>query len=106
MWHVAPRPGSGFGVERTACPATARLEDDARRRWGASCSEPPRVLAQLPPALPQPFTLVAHRGLAEHLAPDPTCQLDDRLRIGLQVQPPGWLGRTPAAPGPRDQGGA
>jgi hypothetical protein len=29
-----------------------------------------------------------------HVAPGPVCRLDERARIGLQVQPPGRLGRT------------
>src|ERR671922_1436118 len=54
---------------------------------------------------PQPFTLLAHRGPPEYLAPDPTGQLDDGLRSGLQIQPPGRLGRPPAIHGHRDQVG-
>ena len=46
-----------------------------------------------------PFTLLADRTLAEHLAPDSTREVDDRSRFGLQVQPPGWLSSTPAVHG-------
>jgi hypothetical protein len=50
----------------------ARLKDDDRRLVRASCSVAIEVLVQFAPALPQPFTLLADRGPAEHLAPDPT----------------------------------
>ena len=81
----------------------ARLEDDDRRLMRASCRVAVEVSVQFAPALPQPFALPADRGPPEHLALDPTGELDDRLRMGLQVQPPGWLGRTPAVHGHRDQ---
>ena len=42
------------------------------------------VLVQFTPVLPQPFTLLADCGPAEHLAPDPACQLDDRLQPQLK----------------------
>jgi hypothetical protein len=73
----------------------ARLEDDDRRLLRASRSVAVEVLVEFAPALPQLFTLEADRGPAEHLAPNPTDKLDDRLRMGLQVQPPCWLGRQP-----------
>src|SRR6266540_6776386 len=97
------RDRSGFALERAACPATARLEDDDRRLMGTPCSVAVQVLVQFAPTLPKPFTLAAHGGPAEHVAPNHTSHLDDRLRAGLQVQPPGWLGRTPAVHGHRDQ---
>jgi hypothetical protein len=50
------------------------------------------------------LTLLTDCGPGEYLAPDPARQLDDRLRIGLQVAPPGRLGRTPAIHGHRDLG--
>jgi hypothetical protein len=63
----------------------ARLGDDDRRLLRASCSVAVEVLVQFAPALPQLFTLLADRSSAEHLAPDPTGQLDDRLRMGLRA---------------------
>src|SRR5207344_2007077 len=80
----------------------ARLEDDDRRLLRAPCSVVVQVPVQFAPALPQQFTLSARGGPANHLAPDPTSQLDDRLWLSLQVQPPGWLGLAPAIHGHRD----
>ena len=82
-----------------------RLEDDNRRLSRTTRSVAVEVLVQFAPAPPQPLTLLAHRSPPEHLAPDPTGQLDHRLRMGLQVQPPRWLSRTPAVHGHRDQVG-
>jgi hypothetical protein len=48
-----------------------RLEDDDGRFSRPPCSPVVQVLVDLAPALPQPFTLVARRGPAVHLAPDP-----------------------------------
>ena len=48
-----------------------RLKDDERRLLRASCGIAVEVPVQFAPALPQPFTLLADRGPAEHLAPDP-----------------------------------
>src|SRR5919106_3623566 len=84
----------------------AWLEDDDCRLSRASGCVAVEVVVQFTPALPKPFTLRANCVSAEHLAPDSACQLDDRLRIGLQVQPPGWLGRAPAVHGHRDEVGA
>ena len=83
-------------MEITARPATARPEDDDRRLLGTPCCVAVQVPVQFAPAFPQPFTLAAHRSPAEHVAPDPVSQLDDRVRAGLQVQPPGCLGRAPS----------
>jgi PhoU domain len=96
--RVAAHQAGSFGHH-------ARLEDDNRRPSRASRSVTVEVLVQFAPAPPQPLTLLAHRSSPEHLAPDPTGQLDHRLWMGLQVEPPGWLGWTPAVHGHRDQVG-
>jgi len=56
------------------------LENDDRRLLRSSSCIAVEVLVELTPALPQPFTLLAACGPAEHLVSDPACQLDDRLR--------------------------
>jgi hypothetical protein len=73
----------------------SRLEDDDCGLSWASCGVTVEVLVQFTPALPQPFTFPTDCGPAAHLAPDPACELDDRLGIGLQVQPPGWAAPQP-----------
>jgi hypothetical protein len=49
----------------------SRLKDDDRRLLPAQRSVAVEILVQFAPALPQPFTFLAHRCPAEHLAPDP-----------------------------------
>jgi hypothetical protein len=89
-WLPAPaRPSFGHH---------ARLEDDDRRLSRTTRSVAVEVLVQFAPPLPQPLTLFTHRSPPEHLAPDPTGQLDHRLRMGPQFQPPGRLSRTRTAP--------
>ena len=51
----------------------------------ATSGEGVEALVDLAPALPQPFTLLTHGRPAEHLAPDPTGELDDRLRWCLFI---------------------
>jgi hypothetical protein len=63
----------------------ARLEDDNRRLSRTTRSVAVEVLVQFAPAPPQPLTLLAHCSPPEHLAPDPTGQLDHRLRMGLKI---------------------
>ena len=72
----------------------ARLEDDYGRLARASRSVAVELLVYVAPELPQAFTFLAHRSPPDHLAPNSTRQLDGRLRVGLEVQPPGWLWRT------------
>lgn len=59
------------------------FEDDDSGRARAPRSVAVELLVQVAPALPQPFTILAHSSPPEHVPPDSTGQLDDRLRVGL-----------------------
>jgi hypothetical protein len=102
MRRLADHRGRSPAAHSAAARAQGRPLPSLSR---ASRSVAVEVLVQFSPALPQPFTILAYRSPPEHLTPDPTGQLDYRLGVGLQIQPPGWLSRTPAVHGHRDQVG-
>jgi hypothetical protein len=83
----------------------ARLEHDDRRLVSASRGVAVEIVVYLAPPLPQLLTFRFPGGPADHFSPDPAGQIDHRLRVSLQVQPPGRLGPAPAVHGHRDQVG-
>ena len=81
------------------------LEDDDGGLPRAASGKVVESLVQLAPTLPQSLALPGHRRSPADFVPDSAGQLDDRPRVGLEVQPPGWFGGTPPVHGHRDQVG-
>lgn len=112
-----PADGSflSVGPEKTAPMRLVRIaEVSSRRIWfedgggglpPAASGKVVESLVQLAPTLPQSLALRGHRGSPADFVPDSAGQLDDRPRVGLEVQPPGWFGGTPPVHGHRDQVG-
>ena len=80
-------------LHRRCGDSGTRVRYDRSLAW-ASRGIAVEVLVELTPALPQPYAFLADRGPADHVAPGHPRELDDGVRIRLQVQPPGRLGGT------------
>ena len=90
--------------DRDPVPGLARLEDDNRRLTRAAHRERVEVAVArvLPDLVPQPIALLAGGSSGPHGARS-GLQLDTRVRIRLEVQPPGGLRARPAVHRQRHQ---
>src|SRR5690242_20019614 len=89
------------GARRATLPLP-RLEDDDRSARRAANGIAIDVVAHVLPAFPQPGSLVANR-LAAADGTDAVDELDRRLGVRLEVEPPGRFGLGPAVHRHRDE---
>src|SRR5829696_1148939 len=105
---IGPVPATTpCGVGRSGTPQRVRIAGSGLQDYHRGLGRPPRRVAvqvrvDLAPAGPQPRPLVAGCGVTTHQPPTAD-EIDGRVRVRLQVEPPGGLTLTPPVHRQRDQ---